>query len=83
MRIKVCEDNINGLSLYNNKYAFVATDEQIIKLVDLEEGCIINKYYAHSNEVLNLKIINHPKFENILISQAYEEDKIKIWTIDN
>ena len=83
MRIKVCEDNINGLSLYNNKYAFVATDEQIIKLVDLEEGCIINKYYAHSNEVLNLKIINHPKFGNILISQAYEEDIIKIWTIDN
>ena len=83
MRIKVCEDNINGLSLYNNKYVFVATDDQIIKLVDLEEGSIINKYYAHSNEVLNLKIINHPKFGNILISQAYEEDKIKIWTIDN
>ena len=83
MRIKVCEDNINGLSLYNNKYVFVATDDQIIKLVDLEEGSIINKYYAHSNEVLNLKIINHPKYGYILISQAYEEEEIIIWSIEN
>ena len=83
MKIKVSEDNINGLSLYNNKYVFVATDDQIIKLVDLEEGCIINKFYAHSNEVLNLKIIYHPKYGYILISQAYEEDEIKIWSIGN
>ena len=83
MRIKVSKENINGLSLYNDKYIFVASDEQNIKLVDLEEESIIKDFYAHSNEVLNLKIIYHPKYGNILISQAYEEDQIKIWSIDN
>ena len=83
MRIKVSKENINGLSLYNDKYIFVASDEQNIKLVDLEEESIIKDFYSHSNEVLNLKIIYHPKYGNILISQAYEEDQIKIWSIDN
>ena len=82
-KINVCEENINGLSLYNEKYVFVANDERNIELVDLDEGCVIKKYYAHSNEVINLKIINHPKNGNILISQAYEEEEIKIWSIDD
>ena len=52
-------------------------------IINLGEGCVIKKYYAHSNEVLNLKIINHPIYGNILISQAYEEEEIKIWSIDD
>ena len=82
-KIRVCKENINGISLYNDRYIFVGSDQQNIKLVDLEEGCVIKKLHAHSREVLNIKVIYTPKFGNILISQAYEEEQIKIWTINS
>lgn len=80
-KVRVCKENINGMCLYNDRYVFVGSDEQNIKLVDLESGCIIKKLHAHSSEVLNVKIIFHPKHGHILISQAYVEDQIKIWKI--
>ena len=83
MRIKVCKENINGMSLYNDKYVFVGSDNQYIKLVNIEDGSIIKKLHAHPKEVLNLKIIFNSKYGDILISQAYEEDQIRIWTIEN
>ena len=83
MRIKVCKENINGMSLYNDKYVFVGSDNQYIKLVNIENGSIIKKLHAHPKEVLNLKIIFNSKYGDILISQAYEEDQIRIWTIEN
>ena len=81
-KIRVCKENINGISLYYDKYIFVGTDQQNIKLVDIEEGSVIKKLHAHSREVLNIKVIFTPKYGNILISQAYEEEHIKIWTIN-
>jgi WD40 repeat protein len=82
-KIRVSKGNINGISLYNDKYAFVGTDDQNIKLIDLEEGSIIKKLHAHSKEVLNVGVIFTEKYGNILISQAYDEEQIKIWSIDN
>ena len=81
-KIKVSKGNINGISLYNERYAFVGSDDQNIKLIDLEEGSIIKKLHAHSREVLNVQVIFTQKYGNILISQAYEEEQIKIWSID-
>ena len=82
-KIRVCKDNINGICLYNDRYIFVGSDEQNIKIVDLDEGCVIKKLHAHSREVLNIQMISHPKYGHILISQAYVEDQIRIWSIDN
>ena len=81
-KIKVSKGNINGISLYNERYAFVGSDDQNIKLIDLEEGSVIKKLHAHSKEVLNVEVIFTQKYGNILISQAYEEEQIKMWSID-
>lgn len=80
-KIKVSKGNINGISLYNERYAFVGSDDQNIKLIDLEEGSVIKKLHAHSKEVLNVEVIFTQKYGNILISQAYEEEQIKMWSI--
>ena len=82
-KIRVCKENINGIGIYNDKYIFVGSDDQNIRLVDLEEGSVIKKLHAHFGEVLNIEIIFNPKIGNILISQAYEEDEIRIWSIDS
>ena len=82
-KIRVCKENINGISLYNDKYLFVGSDDENIRLIDLEEGIVLKKLHAHFGEVLNVEIIFHPKLGNILISQAYEEDEIRIWSINS
>ena len=82
-KIRVSHDNINGICLYNDKYIFVGCDDEYIKLIDIEKGSIEKKLHAHSREVLNIRKIKHPLHGYILISQAYEEEEIKIWKIDN
>lgn len=79
-KIKVADDNLNGICLWNNNYLFVGCDDESIKLMDIKNGLLINELNGHNREVLTIKKINHPIYGECLISQGYEEDQIKLWS---
>ena len=78
-----CNDYLNCICLWNNKYAFVGCDNKIIKLVNLKKGKIIKDLIGHNNYVLDIQKITHPKYGECLISQGYNDDQIKLWIIKN
>ena len=80
-KIKVTDDILNGICLYNNNYLFVGCDDNTIKLLDLKNGTVLEYLYGHNKEVLNIIKIKHPKYGECIISQGYEDDQIKIWEI--
>ena len=84
-KIKVCEDWVNGICLWNNDYLLAGCHDKKIKVVDLKKKTIIKVLNGHNDEVLTLKKIDHPQYGECLISQGYKDDGIKIWTniLDN
>ena len=74
-----CFDYLNCICLWNNEYAFVGCDQKIIKLINLNNGYIIRYLNGHTNNVIDIKKINHPVYGECLISQGYENDQIKLW----
>ena len=73
---------LTGICLWNNDYLFVGSYDKSIKLVDIKKKAIIKDLYEHRDWVLTIKIINHSKYGNCLISQGRRKDQIKIWKID-
>ena len=67
-----------GICLWNDNYLFVGCEE-IIKLVDLKTGEILENYLGHNEPVITIKKINLPKYGECLISGGQLDDKIKIW----
>ena len=82
-KIKVTDDNLNGICLWNNNYLFVGCDDESIKLIDIKNGLLIEELNDHNREVLTIKKINHPIYGECLISQGYEEDQIRLWALGN
>ena len=82
-KIKVYNDWIFGICLWDKNYAFVACKYKLIKLVNIEKGIIEKNLEGHNSGIFTIKKIEHPKLGKCLISQGYEEDQIKLWTIIN
>ena len=82
-KIKIADENLNGICLWNNYYLFVGCDDETIKLVDLRNELIVEEINGHNKEVLTIKKINHSIYGECLISQGYEQDQIKIWNLKN
>ena len=78
-KIKVDNDWIFGICLWNKDYAFVACKYKIIKLVNLTQGIIEKKLEGHYSGIFTIQKIKHPKFGECLLSQGYENDQIKMW----
>jgi len=78
-KIKVCEEWINGICLWNNDYVLVGCHDKKIKIIDLNKKIIIKDLNGHNDEVLTIKKINHPQYGECLISQGYKDDGIRIW----
>ena len=78
-KIKIIDENLNGICLWNNNYLFVGCDDTTIKLIDLKNGLIIDEIKGHNREVLSIKKIYHSIYGECLISQGYEEDQFTIW----
>lgn len=76
-----CKDYLNCICLWNDEYVFVGCDNKLIKLVNLKNGEVIFDIISHNNYILDIKIINHPKYGYCLISQGYNDDQIKLWAI--
>ena len=80
-KIKINGDNLNGICLWNSNYLFVGCDEGTIKLIDLINGIMVEELIGHNKEVLSIKKVEHPIYGDCLISQGYEDDQIRIWTL--
>ena len=82
-KIKIDNILLYGLCLWNNNYLFVGTEDKMIKLIDLNNGIIINSFSGHKNAVLTIKKLIHPQYGEWLISQGLKDDNIKIWSNKN
>ena len=78
-KIKVDNDWIFGICLWNKDYAFVACKLKIIKLVNLTKGLIEKNLEGHFSGIFTIKKIIHQKYGECLLSQGYENDQIKLW----
>ena len=79
IKIQIGNNWLYGVCVWNDSFLFVGCSDKTIKLMELKEGFIAKNMKGHSNSVLTLKKIEHPKYGNCLISQGYNEDQIKIW----
>lgn len=78
-KINISDNALYGICLWNDEYLFVGCEDKEIKLIDLNKGIITKNLIGHNSEVLTLKKIFIPQIGNILISQGWHEDKIKLW----
>ena len=78
-RIKVFDDWLFGICLWNRNFLFVGCKDIKIRLIDLKEGFIIKNLDGPKSGVFTIKKIYHSKFGECLLSQGYEGDQIKIY----
>ena len=78
-RIKVSDGRLLCVCLWDNNHLYVSSSDKKIKLVNLQNGLIINSLSGHNNSVLSIKKIIHPKYGKCLISQGWRNDQIKLW----
>ena len=78
-KIKVTNSAIFGTCLWNNKYLLIGSEDKTIKLIELKNGKIIKNLIGHINKVISIKKIIHPTYGDILISQGWQNDQIKLW----
>ena len=81
-KINASNTYLYGICLWNKEYLFVGCEDKEIKLIDLENGKIINKLKGHSDSVLTIKKVKHPEYGECLLSQGNEKDQIKLWIIE-
>ena len=82
-KIRVSKLYLVSICLWNKDYIFAACGDKFIKLVEINNGDIIKKLDGHQNSVTTIKKIIHPIYGECLISQGYENDRIKLWINKN
>ena len=82
-KFKISSQYLFGMCLWNDNYLYVACEDKTIKLIDINNGFIINNLYGHSNDVLSVDKITLPKYGECLISQGRRNDQIKMWIKEN
>ncbi len=81
-KIKVSNLYLVSICLWNENYLFVGCGDKNIKLVGIKEGKSVKKFEGHKNSVVCVKKIIHPKFGECLVSQGYENNQIKLWSLN-
>ena len=82
-KIKIGDNWLYGICLWNDQFLFVGCSDKTIKLIDIKESYIVKNFKGHNNPVLTIKKISHPQYGECLISQGYNEDPIKLWINKN
>ena len=77
--IKISNNRIYGICLWNEDYLFAGCEDNNIKLIQLENSKIIKKLNGHKKDVINLKKIFIQPYGECLLSQGWMEGDIKIW----
>ena len=78
-KIKVSNSALFGIALLNNNHLLVGGEDNMIKLIDLKNGTLMQSLNNHNKWVISIKKISHPKYGEFIISQGYDDDQIKIW----
>ena len=81
-KIKISNQGLKGICLWNDNYLFVGCEDKTIKLVELNNKLIIKSLDGHDDSVTTVKKIIHNKYGECLISQNWKNSKIKIWKIN-
>ena len=76
-KIKVMNDLITGLCLWNENYIFIGIKGEIL-LLELKNEILVKTLEGHNNHCTIKKII-HPQYGECLISQNNLNSKIKMW----
>ena len=79
-KIRVDDDWLFGICLWNKQYLFVGCKDKTIRLVDIKDRYIIKYLEGPNSGVFTIKKINHPNFGECLLSQGYEGDQIKMYS---
>ncbi len=82
-RIKISDQGLRGICLWNNNYLFIGCDDKTIKLIEIKNGLIVKCLDGHTNEVITVKKIIHPIYGECLVSQNGGESHIKFWINQN
>ena len=82
-KIKIGDNWLYGICLWNAKYLFVGCSDKTIKLIDLREAYIVKNFKGHNNSVLTIKKVNHPQYGECLLTQGYDDEPIKLWINKN
>ena len=67
-KIKVINDKIFGICLWNYNNLFVGCQDHTMKLININNGEIIKSFSGHKEEVVTIKKIIHQKYGECLIS---------------
>ena len=78
-KIKICNEHLYGICIWNNKYLFVGCEDKIIRLVDLNEEKVVKDLKGHSTYIVTIKKILHPKYGDCLISVGNFYEQLKLW----
>jgi WD40 repeat protein len=78
-KIEIDKNCILSLCLWNSDYLFAASEDHMIKLIDIKAGVVIKEFRGHVDMVCTIKKIIHPQYGECLISQGYKLDQIKLW----
>jgi len=70
------------ICLWKDNYLFIGCSQNTIKLLDLNEGKIIYEFKTYKDSVISIKIINHPKYGECLLSHGYLSGGIQLWDIN-
>ena len=81
-KIKVCDKSLFGISLWNNEYLFIGSEKNLI-ILKINNGKINNIIDGHKYETICVKTIYYNKYGNLLITQGFLNDYIKLWKIKN
>ena len=82
-KIKISDNHLYGICLLNDCCLFAGCSDKTIKLIELKNGLIIKSLVKHTNKVITLKKVVHPKYGECLISQNWEESEIELWIDKN
>ena len=80
-KIKVYEQPLFSISMWNDKYIFVGSDDGAILLIDLNNGSNIKTLLGHEDSVLTIRKLVHPIYGECLISKGVGNEQIKLWGI--
>ena len=77
-KIKTDNNNLYGICLWNDNYAFVGCKDQTIKLIELKNGLLIKTIKGHNGRIISFKKMVAPNEGEFLFSQGLDQ-KIKLW----
>ena len=78
-KIKVCNELLYGICIWNNRYLFVGCEDKTIRLVDLNEEKVVKDLIGHNTYIVTIKKIFHPKYGDCMASVGNFNEQIKLW----